>query len=89
MYNIDENKLQSIVENSNFSTEPDVDRQIKKSFIAFFSEMTNYTKSVNERILNNTLSSDHKSVILEILQKHSIPYEYDESEQTFTIYGYR
>jgi hypothetical protein len=36
MYNIDENKLQSIVENSNFSTEPDVDRQIKKSFIAFF-----------------------------------------------------
>ena len=66
MYNIDENKLQSIVENSNFSTEPDVDRQIKKSFIAFFSEMTNYTKSVNERILNNTLSNDHESVIPQI-----------------------
>lgn len=32
---------------------------------------------------------DHKSLILEILQKHSIPYEYNESEQTFTIYGYR
>ena len=32
---------------------------------------------------------DHKSLILEILQKHSIPYEYNEAEQTFTIYGYR
>ena len=32
---------------------------------------------------------DHKSLFLEILQKHSIPYEYDESEQTFIVYGYR
>ena len=32
---------------------------------------------------------DHKSLILEILQKHSIPYEYNETEQTFIIYGYR
>ena len=32
---------------------------------------------------------DHKSLFLEILQKHSIPYEYDESERTFTVYGYK
>ncbi len=32
---------------------------------------------------------DHKSLFLEILQKHSIPYEYDESEQIFIVYGYR
>lgn len=32
---------------------------------------------------------DHKSLFLEILQKHSIPYEYDETEQTFIVYGYK
>lgn len=32
---------------------------------------------------------DNKSVILEILQEYSIPYEYDESEQVFVVYGYK
>ena len=32
---------------------------------------------------------DHKSLFFEILQKHNIPYEYDELEQTFIVYGYR
>ena len=32
---------------------------------------------------------DNKSVILEILQEYSIPYEYDESEQVLVVYGYK
>ena len=32
---------------------------------------------------------DNKSVILEILQEYSIPYEYDELEQVFVVYGYK
>ena len=52
-----------------------------------------HVETVHERIgllvPDKIQTFDHKSVILEILQKHSIPYEYNEMEQTFIIYGYR
>ena len=38
---------------------------------------------------DKTYTYDYKPFFEEILQKYSIPYEYDETEQTFTIYGYR
>lgn len=52
-----------------------------------------HIETVHERVgllvPDKVYTYDHKSLFLEILQKHSIPYEYDESEQTFIIYGYR
>jgi hypothetical protein len=44
---------------------------------------------VGRLVPNKVQTYDHKSLFLEILQKHNIPYEYDESEQTFIVYGYR
>ncbi len=32
---------------------------------------------------------DMKDELLEILDRYSIPYEYDEKEQIFTVYGYK
>ena len=51
MYNIDKEKLKMIIENSCFSLDEEKNKQIRRAFLAFFSELTDYSKSINDTIL--------------------------------------
>ena len=50
MYNIDKEKIKTIIENSVFSSDEEKNKQLRNLFLSFFSELCNYSQSVNENI---------------------------------------
>ena len=56
------------------------------------SVLTHFIKEIKNRgrlIEDKLIIYDKKTEIYEILEKFNIPYEYDEIENAFVIYGYK
>ena len=66
MYNIDKEKLKMIIENSCFSLDEEKNKQIRRAFLAFFSELTDYSKSINDTILCQSIFRSDDGFLPEI-----------------------
>jgi hypothetical protein len=66
MYNMDKEKLNSIIEKSHFSSDDEKDKQIRNAFLAFISELIDYSKSVNDRILKQSTFPISDGILPEI-----------------------
>lgn len=66
MYNLDKDKLKDLIENSSFSSNQEKNKQIRGAFLSFFSELCDYSKSVNETILNQSLCPDRNGFLPDI-----------------------
>lgn len=66
MYNLDKEKLKAIIENSSFSEDSDKNKQIRNAFLAFFSELCDYSESVNNSIIRQSAIPNIKGVLPEI-----------------------
>ena len=56
------------------------------------SVLTHFIKEIKHRerlIKDKVIIYDKRAEIYEILEKFNIPYEYDEIENAFFIYGYK
>ena len=56
------------------------------------SVLTHFIKEIKHRerlIKDKVIIYDKRAEIYEILERFYIPYEYDEIENTFIIYGYK
>lgn len=66
MYNIEKEKLNTIIENSYFSSDVEKNRQVRNAFLAVFSELCDYSKAVNDEIMNRSEEKERTSVLPEI-----------------------
>ena len=66
MYNLDKEKLKSIIENSSFSGDSDKNKLIRNAFLSFFTELCDYSEKVNNTIVNQSAKPDTKAVLSDI-----------------------
>ena len=66
MYNLDKEKLKSIIENSGFSDDSDKNKQIRNAFLRFFTELCDYTENVNNSIVNQSATPDAQGALSDI-----------------------
>lgn len=61
MYNMDIEKLRSLIESTTFCDENN--KGVKDAFLAFFSELSDYTKDVNDAILKQSKRREEKAFL--------------------------
>ena len=66
MYNLDREKLKSIIENSSFSDDSDTNKQVRNAFLTFFTELCDYSERVNNSILNKSAICENNGMLEEI-----------------------
>ena len=66
MYNIDKEKIKTIIENSVFSSDEEKNKQLRNLFLSFFSELCNYSQAVNENILSQSILKNYDAILPEI-----------------------
>ncbi len=66
MYNLDKEKIKSIIENSCFSEDNGKNKQVRNAFLTFFSELCEYSQAVNESIISGSVSKNVQGILPEI-----------------------
>lgn len=63
MYNLDKDKIKSIIENSQFSRDSDKNKQIRDAFLNCFMELCDYSINTNNLIYNNSITPNNSGFL--------------------------